>query len=92
MDGAPELGSRERYAAWARVMGAEFGALEESVRQGYASDIDAYGAESPPEFFAVVTETFVEKPRELRERHAELYAQLAAYFRIDPAAVMQGGG
>ena len=36
-------------------------------------------------FFAVATEAFFERPRELREKHRELYAELARFFRQDPA-------
>ena len=45
-----------------------------------------YGATSPAEFFAVITEMFFEKPRALKRRHPELYAELAGFYRQDPAA------
>ena len=86
MDGAPDLGSRARFASWARVLGEEFAELSDRLHAGRGSDIDAYGATSPPEFFAVVTEMFFEKPAQLRKRHPELYAELAAFYRQDPAA------
>ena len=85
MDGAPDLGSRARFVSWARVLGEEFAELSTRLHAGRASDIDAYGATSPPEFFAVVTEMFFEKPQQLRKRHPELYAELAAFYRQDPA-------
>jgi len=44
------------------------------------------GATSPAEFFAVATETFFEKPWQLAERHAELFAELHKYYRVDPRA------
>ena len=47
--------------------------------------IDRYGATSPAEFFAVVTETFFEKPRQLRSKYPELYLQLQQFYRQDPA-------
>ena len=53
-------------------------------REGLHSDIDPYGATNTAEFFAVVTEMFFEKPRALKERHPELYAQLAAFYKQDP--------
>jgi Mlc titration factor MtfA (ptsG expression regulator) len=46
--------------------------------------LDTYGAENPAEFFAVATEAFFERPRELRENHPELFAALRAFFRQDP--------
>ena len=85
MDGAPDLGSRARFKSWARVLGEEFAELSGRLHAGRPSDIDAYGATSPPEFFAVVTEMFFEKPHQLRKRHPELYAELAAFYRQDPA-------
>ena len=85
MDGAPDLGARARYTSWAHVLGAEFSELSAKLHSGRRSDIDAYGATSPAEFFAVVTEMFFEKPRALKRRHPELYAELATFYRQDPA-------
>lgn len=90
MDGAPILGGPLRYDAWARVLGAEFEALTQRTEQGRAADLDAYGATNPAEFFAVVTEAFFERPAALAEQHAELYAELATFYRIDPAARRAG--
>jgi Mlc titration factor MtfA (ptsG expression regulator) len=87
MDGAPALTGSSRYEAWARVLGAEYAALAERLRQGRAGDIDPYGSTSPAEFFAVVTEMFFEKPVQLAGRHKELYAELVAFYRQDPAAL-----
>ena len=54
--------------------------------------IDPYGAESPAEFFAVVTEAFFLAPALLRERHAELYGLLRGFYRQDPASWGNGNG
>ncbi len=86
MDGAPILGGPLRYDAWARVLGTEFEALTERTEQGRAADLDAYGATNPAEFFAVVTEAFFERPAALAVQHAELYAELVAFYRMDPAS------
>jgi len=85
MDGAPELEKRERYATWARAFGDEYKQLVDAVERGRRGKIDAYGATNPPEFFAVVTEAFFERPEELRHRAPEVYAELAAFYRMDPA-------
>lgn len=90
MDGAPDLGSRARYRTWARVLGEEYGELSAKLQAGLPTDIDAYGATSPPEFFAVVTEMFFERPLALRRRHPELYAELVAFYAQDPAARLEG--
>ena len=44
-----------------------------------------YGAENEAEFFAVATETFFEKPKQLRAADADLYALLSEYYGVDPA-------
>jgi MtfA peptidase len=92
MDGAPDLPSRDRYGAWARVLGAEYDELRERLHAGRPTVIDGYGATSPPEFFAVVTEMFFEKPEQLLSRHPELYAELARFYGQDPAARVRGSG
>ncbi|MFT4045152.1 MAG: M90 family metallopeptidase [Solimonas sp.] len=79
-EGAPRLGD---YKRWSRVMQREYARLQRHRRPPV---LDPYGAESPGEFFGVVSEAFFQKPQALRRHHAELYAQLAAYYRLDPAA------
>lgn len=86
MDGAPDLGARAHYTSWAHVLGDEFTALSEKLHAGRRSDIDPYGATNPAEFFAVVTEMFFEKPRAMKQHHPELYEELAAFYKQDPAA------
>jgi len=81
-DGTPYLGGRGRYVAWARVLGADF----EQLREGRPGVLDSYGATNPAEFFAVATETFFEKPRQLKARNPELYEQLREYYGLDLAA------
>jgi Mlc titration factor MtfA (ptsG expression regulator) len=83
-DGAPMLATRAEYLAWARIMSREFAELRAADESGAPSVFDTYGASDPAEFFAVVTEAFFEKPRAVRERHPQLYAALARFFRQDP--------
>ncbi|NCJ07486.1 hypothetical protein GS597_13405 [Synechococcales cyanobacterium C] len=56
----------------------------QAVERGQKTVLDAYGATNPAEFFAVATETFFEKPRQLKKNHSGLYAQLQHYYRVDP--------
>jgi hypothetical protein len=91
-DGAPLLDSgespfagRSRIASWARVLGAEFKKLRAGAQRGEEADLDVYGATNPAEFFAVATEAFFERPREMQEKHPELYGQLKGFYRQDPA-------
>jgi MtfA peptidase len=84
-DGAPVLPRRSMYVAWARVLGHDFDRLAGDIKRHHRTLIDRYGATNPAEFFAVVTETFFEKPRQLRSKHPELYGQLQLFYGQDPA-------
>lgn len=90
-DGAPLLGHdeslfvrRRRYAEWSRVMRAEYERLREQVQRGESSVLREYGATNPAEFFAVATECFFGRARELQRQHPELYQQMKWYYQQDP--------
>ena len=86
-DGAPRLPTRAMYGPWARVLGApSSSSSRREIRAGHQTSIDPYGATSPAEFFAVVTEAFFGRARELRQGHPALYEQLRAFYRQDPAS------
>ena len=83
MDGIPRLRSREERAAWNAAFGA---AYERLARGGRRSVVDDYGAEDPSEFFAVVTESFFERPLALNREQPDLYEVLSRYYCVDPAS------
>ena len=85
-DGTPLLRKTGDYARWQEVMTREFECLKAEAEQGRPKVLDAYGATNHAEFFAVATEAFFEKPREMYARHPELYAVLSEYYGQDPAA------
>ncbi len=83
-DGAPLLGQRSRYVTWARVLAGEYNELVDKVGRGQRTVLDDYGATDPAEFFAVLTETFFEKPRQLKKKHPELYEEVKGFYKVDP--------
>ena len=85
IDGVPLL-PRPLRKPWEQIMGREHERLKRSTRRRQETFLDPYGAESPAEFFAVVTEAFFDAPIELRVQHPELYDVLAQFYRLDPAA------
>lgn len=89
-DGAPLLGGGSSYRSWAGVLSEEFEELQEDSRRGRRSLMDHYGATDPAEFFAVATETFFEKPRQMAKYHTELFEVLKGYYRIDPREWQKG--
>jgi Mlc titration factor MtfA (ptsG expression regulator) len=85
-NGAPPLPSAERYRSWAETLSRDFASLRQDTAWGYRDVIDPYGATSPAEFFAVVTESFFEQPHALAARHPQLYGEFQRYYRVDPRA------
>ena len=96
-DGIPALGHgesfalrQERYAAWTRVMRAEYEQLRARLSAGEPTFLRAYGATNPPEFFAVATESFFGDAAEMQRQHPALYAELKWFYRQDPAGWNEG--
>jgi Mlc titration factor MtfA (ptsG expression regulator) len=83
-DGAPILGIRSAYSAWSRVFSKEYELLQHKKNKRKKSVLHKYGATNPAEFFAVATETFFEKPAQLKKKHPELYQELQGFYKVDP--------
>lgn len=84
-DGAPELRAGEHYRAWADVMSHHY----ERLRDGKAAErkvMRNYGATNEAEFFAVATESFFEKPDQMKKRTPDLYDEMKRFYGFDPAA------
>ena len=86
MDGLPVLREPEHYREWAEVLTREYDAFLQRVNRRRNKVIDAYGAVSAVEFFAVATEAFFEKPAQMKSRLPELYRQFQQVYGLDPAA------
>jgi Mlc titration factor MtfA (ptsG expression regulator) len=84
-NGAPLLDGPRDYERWAAVFGEAFDELEARAEAGEDTLLDPYGIESEAEFFAVASEAFYETPVALRVEHPALYAELARFYRVDPA-------
>ena len=87
-NGFPPLHPGMDRAEWSRVFGAAYGDFQGRVEREDATEIDPYAAESPAEFFAVLSEAFFETPGTVRAEYADVYRQLSAFYRQDPAARM----
>ena len=83
-NGAPMLAQRAHYRRWAKVLGAEFAALQARAGRGEASLFSDYGATNPGEFFALISEVFFEQPAPMAEAHPNLYRELCQFYQLDP--------
>ncbi|MEO0343754.1 MAG: M90 family metallopeptidase [Pseudomonadota bacterium] len=84
-DAVPLLRNGQSYRAWREVFEDAFQRHVDHVRDGRETVLDAYGAQSPVEHFAVAVEVFFERPIALRREEPEVYAQLQQFFQLDPA-------
>lgn len=84
-DNTPVLESSSTYIAWARILEKDYETLRYDVSRDRPTFLDEYGSVDPAEFFAVVTEHFFEKPKELLRIHPELYQELKRFYQQDPA-------
>ncbi len=83
-DGAPILEIRSAYSTWSQVFSKEYELLQYKTSKGKKSVMDEYGATDAAEFFAVATETFFEKPVQLKKKHPELYHELQGFYKVNP--------
>jgi len=84
-DGTPRLREYSHYRAWASVMSEHFQGLQKG-RRAERNVMDDYGSLNEAEFFAVATESFFEKPQQMKARTPELYEELKRFYGWDPAA------
>ena len=58
--------------------------LQYEAEHGIQGLLNHYGAQDPAEFFAVVSEVFFEQGAALKADYPAVYAELQAYYRVDP--------
>ena len=77
MDGVPEIILEKKYIdRWKNLMDSTIGQMK-----NHGSDINMYGATSPVEFFAVISEYYFEQPDLLNAHHPDLYEMLGRIYR-----------
>lgn len=84
-DSTPIVQDHSTYIAWARILRKDYENLRHEVSRDGDALLDDYGASDPAEFFAVATECFFEKPKELQRLHPDLYRELKRFYQQDPA-------
>ena len=93
-DGCPPLHAGMSTSAWSTTLTSAYDDFCARVDSDEPTRIDPYAAESPAEFFAVLSEVFFADPRLLRDEYPDVYRQFAAFYRQDPAlrAALAGPG
>lgn len=84
-NGFPPLHADMYREAWAKAFSEAYEHFCKRVDDWEETAIDDYAAESPAEFFAVISEVFFETPLVVKREYPAVYAQLALFYRQDPA-------
>lgn len=85
-NGFPQLHTEMSRPAWSAAFGAAYADFCMKVDAGGEVEIDSYAAESPAEFFAVVSEAFFTLPHKVQRMYPAVYRQLALFYRQDTLA------
>jgi len=85
-NGCPPLDPPLDARTWKTTLGAAFDDFSARVDRDEDTAIDPYAADSPAEFFAVLSEVFFASPATLRDDYPDVYRQFAAFYRQDPAS------
>ncbi|MRR51592.1 MAG: zinc-dependent peptidase [Rhodocyclaceae bacterium] len=85
VDGMPHLPPEMSRQEWVAAFEPAFIDFQRRVDGGEDTALDPYGAESPAEFFAVMSEAFFETPDLLEEEYPAVAEQLRRYYRQNPA-------
>lgn len=87
-NGTVVLKNSSSYIAWARALQRDYKKLRQAAARHQQTFLNKYGATNPAEFFAVITEFFFEKPKELKEIHPQLYNELKQFYQQDPVSYL----
>ena len=83
-DGVPNFDNLTNYMDWAKILGSEYKRLVHKTIKNQKTLLDKYGATNEAEFFAVATECFFEKPKQMSKKHPKLYSSLTKYYGLNP--------
>lgn len=90
VNGLPPLHRSMSVQDWSRAFTTAYAALCRDADRSRPTALDPYAADSPGEFFAVVSETFFETPEVVADHYPAVYEQLKAFYRQDPFTRLQG--
>jgi hypothetical protein len=84
VNGRPALHDGIDVKQWYDVFRTAYQDFTARIGSGRRTRIDPYAATNDAEFFAVVTETFFERPGILHTEYPDLYVLLSEFYKQDP--------
>ncbi len=85
-NGCPPLPATMPPHVWKKALTAAYEDFRARIDRSENTAIDPYAAESPAEFFAVLSEVFFVEPALLRHEYPQVYKQFMWFYKQDPAA------
>ncbi|MGA2069799.1 MAG: M90 family metallopeptidase [Sedimentisphaerales bacterium] len=84
-DSSAVLQKWSTFIAWARVLHKNFIKLQQDLSNNRPTLLGSYAGQDPAEFFAVATEYFFERPKDLQKTYPDLYQELSNFYHQNPA-------
>jgi Mlc titration factor MtfA (ptsG expression regulator) len=86
-DSSAVLQRPSAFIAWARVLHKNYLKLQQDLSVNKPTLLGSYAGQDPAEFFAVATECFFERPKELQKNYPDLYQELKNFYHQDPTNI-----
>jgi MtfA peptidase len=80
-NGMPPLHKGMSWHTWTQAMQQAFDDMNMRLSRNWPTEIDAYGASAPEEFFAVATESYFSAPAALKNAYPDVFSQLDQFYR-----------
>jgi len=84
-DSSVVLQQRSTFITWARVLHKNYIKLQQDLSSNRPTLLGSYAGQDPAEFFAVATEYFFERPKDLQKTYPDLYRELSNFYHQNPA-------
>jgi len=86
-DSSEVLQRPSAFIAWARVLHKNYLKLQQDIGGNKPTLLGPYAAEDPAEFFAVATECFFGRPKDMQKTYPDLYQELKNFYHQDPVSL-----
>jgi len=80
-NGMPPLHKGMSWKTWTQAMQSAFDDLNLRIERNWPTELDAYAASAPQEFFAVSSEAYFAAPAVLKQAYPDVYQQLNLFYR-----------
>ena len=88
-NGFPPIHGNMSRVGWTESFATAYSDFQDKAERGIDTGIDSYGASSPAEFIAVLSEVFFERPGLVNGIYPAVYENLCSFYCQNPLSGMQ---